>query len=102
MTTWNRTSPGKSRTSSRRSASWSTIRRQRLREIGGNAWLTEAPHLVFFLHDEIVVHTPASMTEEVVEAVNAAAAEAGRLLFGNIPVEFPLTVAVVESYADAK
>ncbi len=66
------------------------------------SWLTDAPHLVFFLHDEIVVHSPASMTDAVVAAIEQAAEEAGRLLFGEIPVEFPLTVAVVDTYADAK
>jgi DNA polymerase-1 len=33
--------------------------------------------------------------------VRRAAAEAGRLLFGDFPVDFPLDVAVVESWADA-
>jgi DNA polymerase-1 len=31
-----------------------------------------------------------------------AAAEAGRLLFGDFPVEFAISTAVVDSYADAK
>jgi DNA polymerase-1 len=57
---------------------------------------------VFFLHDEIVVHSPASMTDAVVAAIESAAIEAGRLLFGQTPVEFPLSIAVVDSYADAK
>jgi DNA polymerase-1 len=38
---------------------------------------------------------------EVVEAVTAAADEAGRLLFGDSGVRFPLDAAVVECYADA-
>ena len=42
------------------------------------------------------------MTDAVVAAIEAAAAEAGRLLFGDTPVEFPLSIAVVDSYADAK
>ena len=81
---------------------WMATLRGSLRELGGSAKLLDAPHLVFFLHDEIVVHSPASMTDAVVAAIQAAATEAGRLLFGDIPVEFPLTVAVVDSYADAK
>ncbi|MEV0890187.1 bifunctional 3'-5' exonuclease/DNA polymerase [Promicromonospora sp. NPDC050262] len=60
------------------------------------------PHLVFFLHDEIVVHTPAALADVVAQEVRAAAEEAGRLLFGDFPVDFPLSVAVTESYADAK
>ncbi|MFE7507266.1 bifunctional 3'-5' exonuclease/DNA polymerase [Promicromonospora sp. NPDC057488] len=60
------------------------------------------PHLVFFLHDEIVVHAPAALADVVAQEVQAAAEEAGRLLFGDFPVDFPLSVAVTESYADAK
>ncbi|WP_456821092.1 bifunctional 3'-5' exonuclease/DNA polymerase [Cellulomonas sp. URHB0016] len=59
------------------------------------------PHLVFFLHDEVVVHAPAGVAEQVAEAVREAAAEAGRLLFGGFPVEFSLDVSVVESYDQA-
>lgn len=62
----------------------------------------QAPHLVFFLHDEVIVHTPAALAERVAEIVTAAAATAGRLLFGNFPVDFPLTCVIVDSYADAK
>ncbi|GAA1738941.1 bifunctional 3'-5' exonuclease/DNA polymerase [Isoptericola hypogeus] len=62
----------------------------------------DRPHLVFFLHDEVVVHAPAAMADDVADAVRAAADEAGRLLFGGFPVDFPLTVATVDSYADAK
>ncbi len=81
---------------------WMATLRGSLRALGGNAWITDAPHLVFFLHDEIVVHSPASMTEDVVAAIGSAATEAGRLLFGEMPVEFPLTMAVVDAYSDAK
>lgn len=61
-----------------------------------------APHLVFFLHDEVVIHTPREAAEEVAVLVAEAAAEAGRLLFGSAPVRFPVTVATVEAYSDAK
>lgn len=57
------------------------------------------PHLVFFLHDEIIVHTPIALADRVVEAVTAAAAAAGRLLFGDSPVDFPLDVRVAERAA---
>jgi DNA polymerase-1 len=56
---------------------------------------------VFFLHDEVVVHTPEHLAGEVADEVRHAAAEAGRLLFGTFPVDFPLDVAVVGSWADA-
>lgn len=58
-------------------------------------------HLAFFLHDELMVHTPADQADQVAELVRECAVEAGRLLFGDTPVEFALDVAVVESYADA-
>jgi DNA polymerase-1 len=61
----------------------------------------DRPHLVFFLHDEVVVHTPAELADAVTTEVRAAAAEAGRLLFGGFPVDFPLDVSVVRSWADA-
>jgi DNA polymerase I len=57
--------------------------------------------LVFFVHDEVVVHCPAEQAEAVVAAVRASAVEAGRLLFGDTPVRFPLDVSIVECYADA-
>jgi DNA polymerase-1 len=60
------------------------------------------PHLVFFLHDEVMVHAPDDRVDEVRAAVAEAAAEAGRLLFGDAPVDFPVTIAVVDDYAQAK
>ncbi|MEU8797546.1 bifunctional 3'-5' exonuclease/DNA polymerase [Spirillospora sp. NPDC048819] len=61
-----------------------------------------APRLVFFQHDEVIVHTPAELAEDVVAAVHASADEARRLLFGDTPVVFPMEIAVVDRYADAK
>jgi DNA polymerase-1 len=62
----------------------------------------DAPQLVFFQHDEVVVHCPSARGAAVAEAIEAAAGDARRLLFGDTPVRFPLDVAVVECYADAK
>ena len=62
----------------------------------------ERPHLVFFLHDEVIVHTPAELADQVVEQLEAAASEAGRLIFGQMPVRFPITTAVVDDYGQAK
>lgn len=61
-----------------------------------------SPHLVFFLHDEVIVHTPAEFAEDVSRIITEAAATAGRLLFGDFPVDFLLTVATVDSYDEAK
>jgi DNA polymerase-1 len=81
---------------------WMASLRNRLTELSDAAWPTDAPHLVFFLHDELVVHTPAELAERVADEIRAAAADAGRLLFGAIPVDFPLTVATVDNYGQAK
>lgn len=97
--------------------SWMAILRQRLyaialRESGAATTpgasppdLRTGPHLAFFLHDEVMVHAPAHLADEVATLLRDSAAEAGRLLFGppgDAGVEFPVTVAVVDSYAEAK
>ena len=79
---------------------WLAELRNRLWRLGEGT-VRERPHLVFFLHDEVVVHTPEALADDVAEDVRAAAAAAGRLLFGGFPVDFPLDVAVVGSWADA-
>ena len=61
-----------------------------------------AAELVFFQHDEVIVHCPEQEAEAVVTAIREAAEIAGRLTFGETPVRFPFTTAVVECYADAK
>ncbi|MEU7063782.1 bifunctional 3'-5' exonuclease/DNA polymerase [Streptomyces sp. NPDC046161] len=58
--------------------------------------------LVFFQHDEVIVHCPAEEAEAVVDAIRAAGDRAGRITFGDTPVRFPFSTAVVECYADAK
>jgi DNA polymerase-1 len=80
---------------------WMGSLRRRLWSMGTGA-LVEKPHLVFFLHDELIVHTPAALADEVAVAMRESAAEAGRLLFGGVPVEFAVSVAVVDRYSDAK
>jgi DNA polymerase-1 len=57
------------------------------------------PHLAFFLHDEIIVHTPAERADEVAQAVRDAAASAARLLFGAFPVDFPLDLRIAQTAA---
>jgi len=58
--------------------------------------------LVFFLHDEVMVHAPDEQVETVTQLVEEAARSATELLFGRIPIEFPVNITVVDSYADAK
>ncbi|WP_330297834.1 bifunctional 3'-5' exonuclease/DNA polymerase [Streptomyces sp. NBC_00503] len=58
--------------------------------------------LVFFQHDEVIVHCPEEEAQAVAAAIREAGDLAGRITFGETPVRFPFTTAVVECYADAK
>jgi DNA polymerase-1 len=57
--------------------------------------------LVFFQHDEVMVHTPRARADEVAAAIGAGGERASRLLFGETVVRFPLDVSIVDCYADA-
>jgi DNA polymerase-1 len=82
---------------------WMADLRNRLARLTPDgAPLTAGPHLVYFLHDEVIVHTPAESADAVADEVRASASAAGRLLFGGFPVDFPVTAAVVDSYGEAK
>ncbi|GAA1768118.1 MULTISPECIES: bifunctional 3'-5' exonuclease/DNA polymerase [Streptomonospora] len=59
------------------------------------------PQLVFFQHDELVLHVPRTLAEAAVQTLRAAADEAAALMFGDTPVRFPLDIAVVDRYSDA-
>lgn len=78
---------------------WLAELRRRLR--AGPADFASA-HIVFFLHDEVMLHVPRELAGQVSAMVTDAARAAAQLIFGQIPVEFPVNVVVVESYADAK
>ncbi|BDZ66289.1 hypothetical protein GCM10025877_32270 [Agromyces mangrovi Wang et al. 2018] len=58
-------------------------------------------HLVYFLHDEVIVHAPAEQADAAADVVRTAAERAAGLLFGEAPVDFPLDLAIVDRYADA-
>lgn len=59
--------------------------------------------LVFFQHDEVIVHCPVDVASEVVRLISECADQTRRLVFGDsCPVQFPLPAAVVGCYADAK
>jgi DNA polymerase I len=49
-----------------------------------------------------MVHCPEETVEDCILAIEEAANAAKELLFGPIPVEFPVSVAVVDSYDKAK
>ena len=80
---------------------WIADLRNRLWRLGDGGPLEARPHLVFFLHDEVVVHAPAALADAVAAELTAAAASAGSLLFRELDVDFPLSISVVQSYADA-
>ena len=80
---------------------WIAELRNRLWLLGGDGPLESRPHLVFFLHDEVVVHTPAALADAVAEQATQAAATAAGLVFRDLAIDFPLNISVVRSYADA-
>ena len=58
--------------------------------------------IVFFQHDEVVLHCPTDVGHEAAQCIAESAEEATRLLFGSTPVRFPFEGKVVACYADAK
>jgi DNA polymerase-1 len=58
--------------------------------------------IVFFLHDEVVLHVPAQQAAEAGTILDLAARAATRLIYGDIPIEFSINTVTVSSYADAK
>jgi len=81
-------------------ACWLAELRRRLRTMRASGSATG--ELVFFLHDEVMVHAPDAAVDACISAIEEAANAAKELLFGPIPVEFPVSVAVVDSYDNAK
>jgi DNA polymerase-1 len=81
-------------------ACWLAELRRRLRALRSDG--AAAGELVFFLHDEVMVHCPESAVGDCIKAIEYSANAAKELLFGRIPVEFPVSVAVVDSYDNAK
>jgi len=49
----------------------------------------------------VLVHTPAALADDVALAVRGAAERAGRLLYGDFPITFPLDVHVCTAWSDA-
>ncbi|HEU4666126.1 MAG TPA: bifunctional 3'-5' exonuclease/DNA polymerase [Arthrobacter sp.] len=81
-------------------ACWLAELRRRLRTLRKDRHLNT--ELVFFLHDEVMVHAPVEAVDGCIAAIEDAARAAKELLFGPIPVEFPVSLAVVDSYDHAK
>lgn len=81
-------------------ACWLAELRRRLRTLRTDGQVSA--ELVFFLHDEVMVHAPEESVDTCITAIEDAARAAKELLFGPVPVEFPVSVAVVDSYDNAK
>ncbi|MEU0090948.1 bifunctional 3'-5' exonuclease/DNA polymerase [Kribbella sp. NPDC006257] len=79
-------------------ADWALLMMAALRQTIA-PWKAE---LVFFQHDEVIVHCPADEAEQVAAAIQDASDLAGRITFGETPTRFPFDTAIVECYADAK
>jgi DNA polymerase-1 len=77
-------------------AEWALVLLAELRSALGRAGSPAA--LVFFQHDEVLLHCPDEVAEETAAAVRTAAATAGRRLFGDSPVRFPMDARVVDGY----
>jgi len=80
---------------------WIADLRNRLWHLHDTGPLVSRPHLVFFLHDEVVVHAPAALVEAVAGQIAEASATAAGLLFRDLTIDFPLNISIVRSYADA-
>lgn len=72
------------------------------RRIATAAFPEPRSRIAFFLHDEVMLHVPVARAEEAQSILEDAARAATRLIFGDIPIDFAITTAIVSSYADAK
>ena len=62
--------------------------------------MPEGGGIVFFVHDEVVLHVPGELAEETVRAIARAERRTREILFGDTPVRFPLSVSVTDCYAE--
>lgn len=74
---------------------WLSGLRRDLRSIGG-------AELVFFQHDELIIHAPDESASAVADLTIEAANSARRLVFPSSSVTTPVRPAIVDCYADAK
>ena len=81
-------------------ADWTAVLLASLRT--GLAVRAPTAQLVFFQHDEVLVHCRDADADTVVEEVGAAANTASTLVFAPTAVRFPLQAKVIDCYADAK
>lgn len=58
--------------------------------------------LVYFLHDEIMIYGPEREAKLCEKIIRESARDAATMIFGQIPVDFPVTVTVTDDYSKAK
>lgn len=77
-------------------AEWASVLLAALRArlAGLEPVLPEGAGVVFFVHDEVVLHVPADRADAAVQAVAEAERETRELLFPSSPVRFPLVTTV--------
>jgi len=80
-------------------ADWASVWLSGLRR---NLRSVEGTELVFFQHDELIVHVPDEHAQAVADLTIEAAESARRLVFPRTLVTTPVRPAVVDCYADAK
>ncbi|MEX3610424.1 bifunctional 3'-5' exonuclease/DNA polymerase [Rothia sp. LK2588] len=80
---------------------WMSLIRQQLRStlVDGRPM---SSRLVYFLHDEIMIYGPEHEAAACTQIVRRTAQQAAELLFGSVPVQFPVTVVSTDNYAKAK
>ncbi len=83
-------------------AEWALIWMGHARHLIHQAGWSQDCRQVFFVHDEIVFECPQHMAPQLAEIIRQAAALAGRTLFGEQSVNFPVSIAITDSYAEAK
>ncbi|TCP46849.1 DNA polymerase-1 [Tamaricihabitans halophyticus] len=81
-------------------AEWALVLLATLR--GKLAEQAPGAHVVFYLHDEVLVHCPTEQADTVRALLRQSARIATELVFPGTKVRFPLEIAIVECYADAK
>ncbi|HEX3785625.1 MAG TPA: bifunctional 3'-5' exonuclease/DNA polymerase [Pseudonocardiaceae bacterium] len=81
-------------------ADWTAVLLASLR--GRLAERVPSAELVFFQHDEVLVHCGAADADAVVAEIGTAAATASQLVFPGTSVRFPLHAKAVDCYADGK
>lgn len=82
---------------------WMALVRQELftlNQTEGGRSETDGPHLVFFLHDEILVHTPEHLAARVAELVPECATRAAQILYGETGVDFPVSAHINSVYLE--